>query len=248
MVVTESERRLNEKLAEVQGQMEQLANRGIRAYPAILDGQGEGGLHAVDIKQLARIADIHIPETTGEFKSWIQQVVHSMVVYDTKGEMTRCCNEAVTTRGAKQQALRFRNYGYLDQAMAVLGSKLMNKLNFQHHQVGPLLETYGRDCMRKGERAKAPYILSCVSVYFDTSAGSWLTEKDLYVIRCEGPSLDQLQAFLSQVDYTLSQIKDADLPTEKSQFNWFFGEVQHSPAIKRCVDFINDIESDDDDG
>ena len=106
IVANETERRLNEKLDAMQRQMQQLTNQRPKAYPAILNGQGDGGSQAVDIKQLARSGELLIPDSHAEFKSWIQQVTCSMVAYDTAGEMTRFCNEAVTLRGTKQEDLR----------------------------------------------------------------------------------------------------------------------------------------------
>ena len=218
-------RRLQEDLAMAQRQIALLANQGVRPVPAILDGPSEKE-YTIDIKQLARLPDIHMSLAWSEFRSWIQTIVHGMVLYDTKGAMAKCCSEAVSLRGEKQQALKFREYGHLNQAMAILGSKFMNEANFKHIHFGPLLETYGNDCLKQHTSPKAPYILSCVSVFFDTSSGSWMTEKDLYVIRCGGPSLEQLTAFIHQVDYTTSQIKEGNLPGERARFDWFYGEVQ----------------------
>ena len=129
-------KRLQEDLALAQQQIARLVNQGVRPVPAILDGPSEREA-AIDIKQMTRLPNIHMPVAWNEFRAWMQNIVHSMVSYDTMGTMGKCCSDAMLLRGEKQRELRFCDYGFLNQALAILGSKFMHDANFKHAHFGP---------------------------------------------------------------------------------------------------------------
>ena len=68
----------------------------------------------------------------------------------------------------------------------------------------------------------APYIMSIIASWYDTSSGGGVTDKDLYQGKCTGRSLRDLIEFIHQVDYVMSQMDESSMPNEKSMFDWFY--------------------------
>ena len=131
--------------------------------------------------------------------------------------------------------------------MGMLGAKFMHAGCFDHPYFGPLLETYSLECLAKKRNPSAPFILSVIAAHFDTSAGSAVSEKDLYATRCGGKNDQHLQDFVSQVDYVMSQMKATAIPSERNLFDFFYREVQGCYAIKRHVEAIRDVPEEDED-
>ena len=72
-----------------------------------------------------------------------------------------------------------------------------------------------------------------------------MTEKDLYATKCVGKSQQNLADSVAQVDYVTSQMKEKSLPSERARFDWFYKEVQECSVIRRHIEAIRDVDSDD---
>ena len=72
-----------------------------------------------------------------------------------------------------------------------------------------------------------------------------MTEKDLYATKCAGKTQQNLADFVAQVDYITSQMKESSLPSESARFDWFYKEVQECSMIRRHIEAIRDVDSDD---
>ena len=159
--------------------------------------------------------------------------------YDNSGLMKEFLMKAMDMRGEEQLALKFGDVPLM-QAMGVLGGKFMHEGCFSDSHFGPILQTYSQECLNRKYNPSAPYILSIISSHFDTSTGSSASERDLYSIKCQGKSDQHLRDFISQVDYTMSQMNPSAIPSERKLFEFFYHEVQTIHCIKRHVDKIRD--------
>ena len=197
----------------------------------------------VDIKHLRVMATVLVPEGAKEFRAWKMGILHGMTAYDSTGGMRNYLSAAMSIRGEAQTKLKFKEHP-MNQAMEVLGSKFMNQQNFQHPQFGPMLEIYSSECLQHSCSPTAPYIVSCIAAWYDTSSGGTVTERDLYAIKCSGKPLQHLSDFVAQVEYVVPHIEPGTLPHERTLFDWFYKEVQESSSIKRIIEKIRDVDSD----
>ena len=79
----------------------------------------------VDIKQLRQMRPIELPTSQGTFRSWKLGMLHGLVSFDSTGKLRDYIASAMDLRGEDQQRLKFAEHP-LNQAMGILGSKLMH--------------------------------------------------------------------------------------------------------------------------
>ena len=159
----------------------------------------------IDIKILRQYPNLCVPSSATNFRTWKMGILHGLTSFDTSGSMRNYLGAAMNMRGDEQLKLKFQDHP-MNQAMGILAAKFMHDPNFKHPTFGPMLETYSQECLRNNCSPTAPYIMSYISAWYDTSSGGTVTKRDLYAIKCAGRSMQNLSDFTAQVDYVVSQI------------------------------------------